>query len=370
MKKVKVIFHPSTDTKLFVQSSYFDVKNYGLILTDLNLIHCAMIHYQSRFKSSLSRRFRYTYDTIEPSIVENRSDNFFYFDDGEKSELQTQSSEVIGVGFAIALFQKLFDVNFNNINEIIGSAKRCDFEINYRGRKIIAESKGRKNGKEKAIKEILNQKSAYPSTMPKYGAISMLKRDKNPVEIIVVDPPSIEEEINREENILNLLIHYTKAAQLSGYRELALLMNHRIDLILKKEKTIRDFENNNIVYRDNLEKLGYEVVANIGNHEFSSFFANNPNHGFNIMVKNELKLFFAIDKKMKKILEDQDFNSLLAFRGDYESIADSNSISIHNDGTCIILTENNSLEEAMHSKKNELYKIFNSNTLLIDIKSK
>ncbi|MGM0830242.1 MAG: hypothetical protein ACQEU4_18625 [Bacillota bacterium] len=363
LKQVQVRFHPSTDTTLFVKKVYNDIRIRGLMLTDLNLIHCAMIHYQSRFKTNLSRRFQYTYLTIEPTLLEDSK--HFYFDDGEKAELQTQSSEVIGVGFAIALFQKLFDVNFNCINEIISTGKRCDFEIHSRGKRIIAESKGRKGGLKKAINEIIIQKSSYPTAIPKYGAISIIERDVNPVEITVVDPPSKMDNINRNERVLAMLIHYTKVAQLSGYSQLASLLNERIDEISKDHTKVEYYELKKIQYKDNVVKLGYEVYTNIRDHKFCTFFSNNNKSGFKFIVKDNLQIYFGLDKKVKNYLEDQNYEALLNFSGEYYNLIELSNVSVHNDGTCLILIENTELEKA--KEKNILPRIFGDHNLHVNV---
>lgn len=59
-------------------------------MTDLNLIHSAIIQYQSRFKNQIRRSFRHALDTIEPSMVKN--DDYFIFNEDEESESQIKSS--------------------------------------------------------------------------------------------------------------------------------------------------------------------------------------------------------------------------------------------------------------------------------------
>ncbi|MDQ0300540.1 hypothetical protein J2S78_003008 [Salibacterium salarium] len=349
LKQVMVNFNSSTDTTLFVKKVYKEVKSRGLMLTDLNLIHCAMIHYQSRFKTDISKRFQYTYLTIEPSLLKDKK--YFYFDDGEKSELQTQSSEVIGVGFAIALFQKLFDVNFNCINEIINTGKRCDFEIYYKGKKIIAESKGRKGNLNQAANEITNQKTAHTTTVPKYGAISIIGRDANPTKIEVVDPPSEMDNISRYERILSLLIYYTKVAQLSGYSQLASILNVRINEITKNNSKIDYYELKEIEYKNDLDESGYEIFTNIGEYKFCTFFHSYNNNGFKFRVRDDLQLFFGMDENIKKYLEDQNFEALLNFNGKYNINFELTHISIHNDGTSLILIDDEEIEKSQQNNK-------------------
>lgn len=89
IKNVPVNFEQNIKIALFNQKAYNNIKTTGHSLTDLNLIHSASIHYQSRFQSNIPRRFKATLDVIEPSLIDERTG--FYFSDIEDSELQKQS---------------------------------------------------------------------------------------------------------------------------------------------------------------------------------------------------------------------------------------------------------------------------------------
>lgn len=329
--------HYIVDTGPFNKNAYNDIKINGHFLTDLNLIHCASIHYQSRFRTDISRRLKYTLDTIEPSLIDDRDS--FYFDNYEESELQKNSSEVIGVGFAISLFQKLLDVNFNCINRIpvTGRMKRCDYEILKNGSTFILESKGRKGGLNKAVKEIFEQKSGAGLGMAKYGCISLIERNGNPVTITVVDPPREYEMKSKEVRILDILVYYTKCIQLSGFYNLARHLNIRINRIIQNLEMIEKYNNMPIEY-DNVLKsgLGYEITLS-DSMKFEMFVARSMQVGLRRTLKfeeEEYVLSFGMDPQLIKIIENQDFDALLEYRTDDNLfIENANIVSVHNDGT-------------------------------------
>lgn len=348
MKNVSVEFRDihrdektySIDTTPFNNRAYNEIKTNGHILTDLNLIHCATIHYQTRFQTNLSRRFRCTLDTIEPSMLCHC--NGFFFDELEESELQKISSEVIGVGFAISLFQKLLDVNFNCINRIParGRRKRCDFEIVKNGQRFVLESKGRKNGLNSAINQIIDQKSETQIIAPKYGSITMIPRNGQEVSMCIVDPLIENDFEDDDSRLIKLLIYYTQALQLAGYHNLARILNHRIDEILRDNGMIFEYRNKAIDYEKTL-KAGYDYEFALGNNiKFSTFISRNSNVGLtkSILIEHEsYLLLFGLDTELITLLERQDFDRLLNYNIDTSEMAfeESNMISIHNDGTIL-----------------------------------
>lgn len=325
------------DISYFNGNAYNDIQANGHYLTDLNLIHCASIHYQSRFQTNIARRLKYTLDTIEPSLLDNRTN--FYFDDFEDSELQKNTSEVIGVGFTISLFQRLLDVNFNCFNSIpiSGRRKRCDYEVNKNGNIFILESKGRKTNLNAAINMIFNQKAAGGIVQAKYGCISVIKRNGDPVTITVVDPPHKDIPKSKEDRILDLLIYYTKSIQLSGFYNLARLLNERIDQIIVNRQMIEEYNNNHIEY-SNVIKAGLENIITVSkNLRFKTFMTKNMNAGLKRIINcnnKEYILLFGMDPYLIDIIEKQDFDSLLKYN--YEGSSDINNnipCSVHNDGT-------------------------------------
>lgn len=335
------------DTSQFNQNAYNDINIRGHFLTDLNLIHCASIHYQSRFRNDISRRFRYTLDTIEPSLQDRRTN--FYFDNSEEGELQKNSSEVIGVGFAVSLFKKLLDINYNCFNRIIpdGNGKRCDFEIFKNGNTFIMESKGRKSGLNKAKNEIYNQKANRTGCSAKYGCISMIKRDDTPVSLTVVDPPENSNSKGEYDRILDLLIYYTKAIQMCGFYNLANHLNNRIANIATNRQMITSYNNSRIEYQ-NVTKAGREAEFINRSIRFKTFITNNLEVGLNKTIKFEgieYLLFFGIDSELLDIIEKQDYDALLKYNY-AKHVEQSNdfinpNVSIHDDGTFLTIMPKN-----------------------------
>lgn len=355
LKNVQVEFYSDTtstpsrmiDTSCFNQKGYNDIMRNGHYLTDLNLIHCASIHYQSRFSNNVSRRFRHTLDTIEPSLIDNQTN--FYFNHDEEIELQKTSSEVIGVGFAISLFQKLLDVNFNCITRIlpVGRDKRCDFQIYRNGSVFILESKGRKRDINGARHEIYNQKLSRTGVKAKYGCIAKITRDYSPVSITVVDPPTEDIPQNENDRLIDLLIYYTKAVQLSGFFNLARHLNQRIDYILANKETIDNFDRVKVDY-GSVIKHGHAVRIAINNGKFEIFISRDRNVGLEREIENgndRYTMLFGLDPELVDILEQQDFQALLEYKHDQNDDIknDGTILSTHNDGTFLGIVPTNVL---------------------------
>lgn len=337
LKNVMVFFDTDIDINYFDNLSYQQIKNNGIWLTDYNLIHYASIHYQSRFKNDIGRRFRYTLDTIEPSLNNNpvNQNNRFYFSANEDIELQKQSSEVIGVGFAIALSHKLFNINLNRINKIggRGNRKRCDFEILKNSQKIIVESKGGKQALNALRNNILKQKNNYVDALAKYGIIAKILRNEDPVSLYIVGPDKIINENNINYIIINILKHYSKTARLSGFYRLSQEINKRLNDIKGKGNNALYFNKKEINY-NNIVKLGRSYEIMYDNYRFRTFFAPDKEIGLKYITSDEKILFFTMEENLINILEKQDYNMLLNYSLEYEGHL--GDLSIFNNGTFLI----------------------------------
>jgi hypothetical protein len=312
LKNIKTNFAKNVDIKPFNQKAYVDIRNNGLFLTDLALIHCSSIHFQSKFSNNISRRLRYTLDTIETSLVKNKY-NKFIFNSSEEPELQKISSEVLSVGFSTHLMHRLFDINFNNINRLQanGKEKRCDYEILKNGFRYIYECKGRKSGINSAKEEIELQKKSYPNTT-KYGCITHIPRNKDACELHVIDPEVIVYEYDDNHKIIKILEHYTLVAKLSGFYRLASELINRIKL-LKINNNAFEYNNIEIEY-DNSIKLGRSYEFLLFNERYEFFSSPNENVGFRKRLNNGYLLVFGMQKRIIELLEKQDFNNLLKYR--------------------------------------------------------
>lgn len=340
LKRVEVTFRNSVDVSEFDGKCFNQINTYGLELTDLNLIHCASIHLQSRFKNDISRRFRATLDVIEPSLLSDSHYNMFYFNEIEDSELQTQSSECIGIGFGIALFQKLLNVNFNSIHRIhpSGRSKRCDYKILKNGEEYYLETKGRKDGIEVAALEIEEQKLSIGNPYsPKYGCITHIPRNDDPVNIVVVDPESYGGRITLGENLINLLIYYSKCIQLSGNARLAKELNKIIDIYETNPERILEIDNKKIEL-PNAETLQTQYAIK---HDGKSFIRFDKEFGLFHKLENNLVVTYGIDKELIEIIINLNFKKLVEYN--YENKSEDLSISINNDGTILALLSEDAL---------------------------
>lgn len=335
IKNIRVTFYLPVDSSHFNQRAFQDIKSRGLFLTDLSLIHYASIRYQSRFRDDLSRRLRYTFDTIEPSLL-NTNATDFYFNDFEDSETQKSSSEVIGVGFALHLMHKLLDTNMNRIHPIPaqGRKKRCDFEVLKNGYRYIVESKGWKTNIKTAMAKIRAQKKSY-GVLPKYGVITHIPRDGTPCKIHCIDPEIDLPEVSREYLAISLLEHYSKTLRLAGFPSFSEQLNNRIDDITSAKDRIRKFENISLKF-GNLQNVGESISVPIDSSKVEFLSGYNMDLGLKVDLSDGSILKFGISTDVLKLLENQDFDKLISYHLINQS---KESYSILDDGTLITQTK-------------------------------
>lgn len=322
-------------TNLFDNNAFQQIQNNGLNVSPLKIIHSASVHYQTRFRSSPSMRFINAFVEIVSSLSNLPNDNNFYLNSEESGEFQAHSTEVLGVGFSVALTSKLFAINKNRIMVIEDSGKRCDLSFEKNNLEYIIESKGRqKRGQiKKAIDYIFEQKNTYPHSR-KYGIVSFLPRDRTPISLIVVDPENVEVPINRDDLILRLLKYYSAQSTLAGFWRLSSLLNSRIKQI-ELGVPISEFEGRSLDYQ-NIIKMGRGYSISFQDYELETFFNVNDNIGFRYQTERK-QYFYALDKQIIQILESQDYSELLNYT--YKNSIDTtvsirdNSFSINNDGT-------------------------------------
>lgn len=325
------------DTTPFESSVYNAIKSNGFSVSPFKLIHCAAVHYQSRFRKLASLRWLNSFIELKTSLSNNNT-NGLYLTDIESNEFQTRSSEVVAVGLCVFLFTKLLNINTNKISTIEGAGKRCDFSVIKNGMEIIFESKGRKqlNAINAAVNDIFYKKTNY-SSQSKYGVISYLPRNNSSAKVIVVDPEFYDNEISRKDTILRLLIYYTKLSYLAGFWRLADLLNIRIKKLLEGSN-INEFEDVSLDYR-NIFKIGIGYEIRYQDIAMETYFNSMRGHGF--YHKTDEKIYFlSLDKRLIEILERQRFEELLEYRctSGSDVIIDvnrNNLFSVNTDGSVL-----------------------------------
>lgn len=344
LKNIRVDFDGSVDTRPFNQNALQQISNNGLYLTELALIHCASVQYQSRFSNSIARRLRYTLDTIEPSIMENTYGEFL-FSDEEESELQKSSSEVIGVGFAIHLIQRLLDVKFGEIGRIPvnNRRRRCDFEVLKNGTRYILESKGRKRNINGAKEDIWEQKKEY-TNCAKYGVVTHIPRDGTPCRIYVTDPNIELPKVSWDYQVIAMLEHYSKVARLAGFYRMSEVLNNRIEEIYDNDGMASKFNNQVLDFGD-ITKVGRVLNITVLDKSFNCFFYPNLLElGFKRNLPDGSMLIFGVDKTIVESLQNQDFERILEYRFVNE---DKGEYSVLDDGTLVTTISEKTATEVM-----------------------
>jgi|GEM_PF-3314438 len=336
----------SVNTSLFNTTHYDEINEEGLKVSLFKIMHSAAVHYQTRFRKIKPARFLNAFlDTIS-SYAPKSGGNKLYLDDSQSSELQAQSTEVLGVGLSISLVSKLFRINKNRISVIEGSGKRCDFTFEKNNVEYLLESKGRKRKSsiKSAIDDIFQKKQQYPHSR-KYGVVSYLPRNQNPVSLVVVDPENEKSNLDRKDLILRLLKYYSREAILAGFWRLSSLLNSRIEA-LEEGISISEFEDVPLDYQG-VAKIGTGYNIMINPLSIETFFNPNKDIGFRHETENK-RYFFALDSKLIQILEQQNYSSLLNYpenislNGIY-SIG-NNQFSLNTDGSVLACVDNNEID--------------------------
>ena len=329
------------DQTPFQTSIYNQINSNGLSISPLKLIHCASIHYQGRFRKSVSLRWLHSLLELTTSLSNYRTDGL-YLTDSESNEFQTRSSEVLAVGLGVFLATKLFQINNNRISVIEGTGKRCDFSAIKNGEEIIFETKGRKYKTDinSAVKDVFIKKRNYPINF-KYGMISHFPRNNEAVRMVVIDPESHNSELNRNDMIVRLLIHYAKQSYIAGFWRLADLLNERVKKLLAGSN-INEFENVPLDYQ-NIYKIGRGYEIRYQDFSLVTFFPAPKGHGFYQKIENKI-FFFSMDKRLIHILEQQSFNDIIEyqcanFTDDIIRVNEGNFFSINKDGSVLSVME-------------------------------
>lgn len=343
IKNIEVDFDNSVTSTHFNQNTFQQIKTRGLFLTDLRLIHCASLMYQSKLNYSPSPRIKRALLTVEPSLLNNGNGGFTFL--SEDTELDKTSSEVIGVGFAVHLMHSLLDVNMNMINKIPvnGTKKRCDFEALKGGTRYIFESKGRKLHVNGAKEEIREQKTSYLANV-KYGVVTNIPRVGIPCKIYVTDPEIELPKVNHDYQIIALLNHYSKAARLAGFSRLSEKINDSVNEILQKQNITGKFEAQSFDYEDRNEGVYIKKIP-VLNESFNCYFSRFLEVGLKWRLKKGNMLVFGLEEHIQRILEKQDFEEML----DYSFIdEDKGGYSVLSDGTLVTIISKEEAWEAMH----------------------
>ncbi|MCC1497949.1 hypothetical protein [Alcanivorax sp. 1008] len=321
------------DDSLFDQTAYVSMSNDGLLISPLKIIHCASIHYVSRFNDPF-RQFISSYLEIVPSTVGHRPNNYLYFFSNENHEMQGRSTEVIAVGLCIYLTQKLFGLRRSRITPIDDTKKRCDFQFEKNMLAYVVESKGRKGYTGKAISDIFEKKDNYPDTMPKYGVVSKIPRNGRKTTIDVVDPEYKPTEVTKVQQVVSLLRHYSAVSELSGFWRLSDLLKSRARAI-ENENTIDPFNRAALDF-GNVLKVGTTIELSISGINAEGFLTGSDQ---DISDKNN-KMFYLMDKTLLSVLEEQDYDALINYKFDYpeeKQAQDDGPYSVLDDGSILYM---------------------------------
>lgn len=318
------------DTSTFNFWRFNHIKDSGISISPVQIMHCACIHYASRFRNP-TYSFLNSFLEIVSSLPDSDTGEYLVFVEGGDPELQGKSTEVIAVGLSIFLSIELFRIKRNRIYKIEGTTKRCDFEFYKNNLRYVIESKGRKRNTSSARDDVFQKKYRLSSTVPKYGFISHIPRDGKPTKIEVVDPEYQPQEVSRFHQIVSLLKHYSVVSNVCGFWRLTQVLNKRIKQI-EEAGSLDKFDNVALDF-ENIIKFGYQIQA-VNQHFSATTFLSGT------QPENDYRINFLMEISLLEILEVQNFDALLEYEFKSEpsnEFIESRSFSALDDGSFLYI---------------------------------
>jgi hypothetical protein len=313
------------DNRLGASSGELKVKlnnmlDNGMYLRGIQIFHYASIHYNTRWESYPLRFLNALLNSA--ATIQDKGNNLC-LSDKEESELQGDSSEVLGIGLSNIFMCKWYGVNINKVEKIGGAKKRCDYRFGYKNQVIIFEAKGRKNSKDikTALKDCIEKKSNYSANIM-YSTICHLPRNGDPVCLYLFDPPVNDNAIDYNENYV-IAKHYKRVTEKVGLT----LLSSSIEKRIKKFEEVGIWDNTPL--KSNVLKIGYLIT--IGNNEFWTRRSSNRQN-------NEINIQYGIDKRVIELLEKWDLSELSKLYYEELVIEDKDkAFSILSDGSLLYI---------------------------------
>jgi hypothetical protein len=204
------------------------------------LVHYASVHYLIR-DCGPARRIVRAFDDLAGTMYRDAGTQALHLRASGDHEWTGAVSQVLGVGLATLTMCRTLSVKLAEITRITTTSKRCDFRVVSGGFTAVYEARGRSRRSQVwgASKDLAAKKAAHVAHY-KYGVISSLPNNGQPVELFVFDPPGDEnlKPPSTEERYLQLARHYRNAAALAGMATLADALERRSSEIAKSKKWI------------------------------------------------------------------------------------------------------------------------------------
>lgn len=325
------------DTTLFDTFAFNRISSKGINVSVWSLLRCAAVHYKGKHKSPLTRNKHARLETRD--AFGRSSVGSLKLRKESRSEFEAKSTELIAVGICVRLATKLFNINRNRINPIVGSGTRCDFSCIKHGKTFQLEAKGRECDVLKTMANVFWKKHVMNTCQPKYGILSELPRNGGSAEVYVVDPETEIGEVSDFDVIIRLLSHYSRVSDICGFYRLSLLLEKRAKQIVAVG-SIETFHQQSLNY-ENIMKLGTHI--NILTDGFSAeLFASRDARRIFEFIHETHTARFAMDSVLLQILESQDYVRLLEYSFFSDDDFQSNDVmfSAGNDGCILVIAPN------------------------------
>lgn len=212
----------------------------GIKVRPIALVHYASVHYLIR-DCGPARRIVRAFDDLAGTMYRDADTQALHLRASGDHEWTGAVSQVLGVGLATLTMCKALPAKLAEITRITSTGKRCDFRVVSGGFTAVYEARGRNIRSQVlgAAKDLDAKKAAHVAHY-KYGVISALPNDGQPVELFIFDPPGDEnlKPPSTEERYLQFARHYRSVAALAGMATLADAIKRRSSEIAKTKKWI------------------------------------------------------------------------------------------------------------------------------------
>lgn len=167
------------------------------------------------------------------------------------SDLQTNTSNEIGIGVGCLIANKLFDVDWDKLEPIIGQGMRFDYRATKPGQNYVYEFKGTKHrgNQNGQINNGLAKKAEMHNRNESYDVELVISAhlgfSNQPPRIILADPPfeGFKNEFTKEAETVYRLRHLARIAQFIGNTQLSrvLYMQSREFVRIKNAEQTKEF---------------------------------------------------------------------------------------------------------------------------------
>lgn len=332
--------------------SFFDNERWitlckvGLITNKVRLVHSGMMHYQNYQSLPTQKEKINRVITVLRSCYENgRSLKFRRLTDSDEKK---EVGEIIGTSVGLEAIHSSSDLitaaNFNKLPRPARGQTAPDYELCVIGQPIIKlEVKGRQSASIGKAQEACTRQLGQFNP-PKYALITKtIYNERSSCKLFLSDPEIPLEICSRKKALITVLKHYCKCMFWAGFYQFAQVLIERLAAIERQE----DYKIYDGMHLEDMlvRKVGKVYEGNINHRidEKSKLITHIPAELFNkthedVFIKTDgYELGFFVDQQLYQVLNEQDFDKILNYKTQSDTVilSDGTYIDHLDDGTVL-----------------------------------